>query len=601
MPTPSRRPRSVQGWPDKRITAIAIAGIVVLAFTGRLLLTGGAFNVDLVNSYWLGTIQEQANRHSLFPTYFTNTTSDGVFNPFFAFYGGSLYAVEGWLGWLLGGSLIAAQSLLLLVAVSLAYGGLYWLSRQGGISRMGSHVAPLVYLTSAYYVTVLYARGDWAEFIATSALPVVLAGAVDRVRRGCWTRRAFISFVLGMVILAGSHNITMLWGLSSIAVTLLVLVVFFRGARTMRSMAGAVASVSIVGALATLVNGWYLIPDVAYAGKVAAGTGQSVSTFFFDTWQVLFAPFRAVPSASTTPGLYVQLPIWFLTWALLVGLPLQWRRAGGAARLWRFAVIGTAFEMTLLLAKPVWSHIPAPFDYLQFPYRLSTYAALAISGLSAVTVRLLQDYGSHGRTHTRGAYRRRYSLATASLAAVSVVSIGLMIWQVWWPRPILPGHRDTLSSGSVHVVPKSWYAFLQYADHSDRVIDVAKGRLLKLDPYAVGASGSTLNETLAAPPGLAPFATNVVAGPYLISIGGDVRRIGRTSNGLAVVQRTAPGSGPVRVHIVVANSPGILVGKLASIVAPVALIGLYFGVIGSRQSSFPARPVPSSQRPLTVR
>ena len=67
-------------------------------------------NLDLTNNLWLGNVQRLDVFHGIFPSYFTNT-ADGIFNPFFAFYGGSMYALLGVLSVLLGGSVVGAQDL----------------------------------------------------------------------------------------------------------------------------------------------------------------------------------------------------------------------------------------------------------------------------------------------------------------------------------------------------------------------------------------------------------------------------------------------------------------------------------------------------------
>ena len=113
--------------------------------------------------------------HGFFPSYFTNTAQDGIFNPFFAFYGGSMYAVLGLLSVLLGNNVVAAQDVMTVAAIGAAYGGLYWIGRQLGLSRLDAHAPSIAFSTCAYYVTDLYGRGDWLEFLAISSIPLLVA------------------------------------------------------------------------------------------------------------------------------------------------------------------------------------------------------------------------------------------------------------------------------------------------------------------------------------------------------------------------------------------------------------------------------------------
>ena len=76
---------------------------------------------------------------------------------------------------------------------------------------MLAHAPAIVFVTSAYYVTNLYGRGAWAEFMAVSALPLVLAASL-RLVRGRLSVGPVVCLVAASVVFSGSHNITLLWG-----------------------------------------------------------------------------------------------------------------------------------------------------------------------------------------------------------------------------------------------------------------------------------------------------------------------------------------------------------------------------------------------------
>ena len=150
------------------------AGVVaVLVIGGPAVFTHNGFAVDFTNHLWLVWVQEAAIAQHATPTYFISAPAAGVFYPFFAFYGGTLYAATGAVAALLGGRVVVAFLAVTLLGVAAAYGGLVWLSRQLGVRSWAAHAPAIAYVFSAYYVTNLYGRGAWTEFMATSTIPLV--------------------------------------------------------------------------------------------------------------------------------------------------------------------------------------------------------------------------------------------------------------------------------------------------------------------------------------------------------------------------------------------------------------------------------------------
>ena len=168
---------------------VAIATLAVLLIASPLLFTSNGFAPDFTNDIWLAAYQQHVIAAHLHPTLFLQTQQLGVFYPLFAFYGGTLFAITGALGVVLGGSTILAFEVVTLAAIAAAYGGLFWLARQLGVKGVLAHAPAIVFVTSAYYVSILYGKGAWAEFMAVSALPLVLAASL-RLVRGRLQRRA---------------------------------------------------------------------------------------------------------------------------------------------------------------------------------------------------------------------------------------------------------------------------------------------------------------------------------------------------------------------------------------------------------------------------
>ena len=187
--TTGQRGRLLPSAGDRRVRLaiidVAIATLAVLLIASPMLFTSDGFAPDFTNDMWLAGYQHHAIATNLHPTLFLHTRQSGVFYPLFAFYGGTLFALTGALGALLGGSTMLAFKAVTVAAIAAAYGGLLWLARQLGVKGLMAHAPAIVFVTSAYYVTNLYGRGAWSEFIAVSALPLVLAASV-RLVRGRW-------------------------------------------------------------------------------------------------------------------------------------------------------------------------------------------------------------------------------------------------------------------------------------------------------------------------------------------------------------------------------------------------------------------------------
>jgi hypothetical protein len=434
-----------------------------------------------------------------------------------------------------------------------------------------------VFVTSAYYVTNLYGRGAWAEFMAVSALPLVLAATL-RLVRGRWRFWPAACLVAASVIFSGSHNITLLWGTT---LALLALCCYWlasgrpRGLpwRRMLATAGLIA-------LGVGLNGWFLLPDVSYAHDTIIGGGPTYSwsaTGFFNTFGVIFDPLRTVPRQSTTAALYVQAPVLALVWGLLA-LPLSWHerrlRAGVVT-----ALIVLAGLLVVIMSSGAWSLLPTPFQRAQFSYRLQTYVALACAGLVLLGTLALTRRAQSGR-----ATRSDRTLALG-LGFVVAFSLALCAWQLWVPNThnhLSYSHRTEALGGPAGSLPKSWAWGNDYHDHSLPV--VFRGGSLEF--YA----GSVQNDRLSGPVPLAgpqPFASNIAGGPYLVRVGGGVRVVGRTLEGNLVLKRTTRGAQPVNVDVRDRLSAPVVLGRVTTAVAAALLLSLAVAAALRRRRSTP--------------
>jgi hypothetical protein len=103
------------------------------------------------------------------------------------------------------------------------------------------------------------------------------------------------------------------------------------------------------------------------------------------------------------------------------------------------------------------------------------------------------------------------------------------------------------------------------------------------------------------PAGPGPFATNIVAPPDLVHVGGGVRVVGRTSSqsacpggcwegGHLVLERTTGGSRPVPVELSERLSAPVLLGRITTGAAAALLLALALIAVRRRRRRSAAHP-----------
>jgi hypothetical protein len=557
----------------RRECDLLVATIVALLVAAPMLFTDSGFAVDFTNHLWLIWAAGNALVQSGHPSYFLNASGVGVFYPWFAFYGGTLYMIVGGISELTGGHPILAYVGVTTLTIAGSYLGMMWLAREFGLRGWASHAPALAVVTSAYYITNLYGRGAWTEFMATAVIAPLLASAVHLLRASRWRPWPILVFVVSAVLFTGSHNITLLWG-STVAIFAGVVMWLALG-RPRRLPVRRFAMVGGLGVASVLVNAWYLLPDIGYAQDVRAHAEALAvaGASFFDTPGILLDPLRKVPAESSTPALFVQIPMWFLVWGLAAGALLLWRRRSkrspdGLRGAWIGMTVLIVVLVGMIMFTPLWSVMPFPFDEIQFPYRLGSYIFYAVGGLALVGALALQRAG------TEGVAKRTIGGLRLGLAGVCAISVALCVWQQWVPDTLFRGwsysnRREALVS--VNKVPRTWYDPGSYNDNEARVLKAPSGRSLMFDPSQV--RGDRFAAWMHVPAGLAPIQTNIAGGSYLVHISG-LTWLGRNQYGYAVVRRERAGSGPVHVVVQTTPSVALAVGWAISIAACLAILAV---------------------------
>jgi hypothetical protein len=378
-----------------------------------MFFTSSYFVEDWLNHLWYMWHQSITIRENHLPSLFLNY-SNRVFYPHYAFYGGTLYALVGTLSLALGNAPMETYVLTYLLGFAASYGGWYWIARICGLGRWQAHAPGLVFITSAYYLTLIYGRGDWPEFLGVSMIPLMIAAVLSILRADRLRLWPAVALTVSSVVFFGSHNLTMIWGSTLLALTGLAIVACVPQARRALTWP-RVAHVAGLIVPAALVSAWFLLPTVAYESHTLIGSsykywrisvGQTMSTVSADR---LFS----LSHATKKSDFVVSLPVLAIAWVLvsMVILLLTGRRGT-----W-MRILMVVSGLTVLIAV-VMTHaglvlaLPRPYATLQFTYRLESYVLLGLSGAVLVVLVL-------ARSGTRGVRLWTWMLAPA--LAVSMI------------------------------------------------------------------------------------------------------------------------------------------------------------------------------------
>ena len=541
-----------------------------------MLFTRSGMAQDWSNHLWYIWRQsiaiELGHQPSLFLSY-----EGSVFYPIYAFYGGTIYALAGMLTVLLDHGAVAAYVASYVLGFASTYVGWYLLGRAAGLGRWRAQIPGLLFITSPYYLTLVYARGDWPEFIAVSTLPLFVAAGLrvlmsERMSIGWGALLACCALVF-----FGSHNITMLWGVSTLVIGGLVVVAAVPQARRLFTRRGVIR-VAVIVIPAALVNAWYLFPAIAYAGRTSiVNNFEYVSTLRGLTGLVSVAnlfTFSRATQVESTPDFVLALPVLAVAWTLVsVVISMAhrgaspWRRA-----LWVFAALGIAVTV-LMTHVGLILDLPHPYTLIQFSYRLETYMLIALSAATVAILALTRSWG--GRWHA-WSWTVVIVLIASAVGAIQQVDA--------YPRgegfPGFPG-----------VVVKDRYSLFYppqppfgggLGDYNDASLPLVEP---KGPPVGIVFPTTIHNERVTLPVSLPAGTlvhTNITGGPYLVAVSG-AKVVGHDKSGFMVL-RIAPrkGSAPQSVTLSRASTVPVVGGRIVSLVALAVLALLLCAGVLSR-------------------
>lgn len=541
----------------------AIPAGAILCLLAPILFTDRTFASDWGNHYWLVYMQGLNISALHEPSIYLQSTL-GAFYPYYAFYGGTFYAVTGLIA-----DLFDTEFAVLVAyagAIAANYLGWTWMARMAGVRGWRAQLPGLIAVTAPLAVSNLYGRGGIPEVIGTSMLPLVAAAGIGLVRAPRLRLREMAAFVVALVFLTGSHALSMVWGVSFLALLAVVLVAC--NWRYVRERAMWLLALAWLGLLALCLNAWMLWPTLLFHSRTIENEPDPLSQTAFTDAGNLFRILR--DTADVYPIIHgdinAALPVLALLWALAGGV-LFWRWAEPRGRALGLGVLAVLVALVVLIlhSSLIWD-LPEILQYIQFPYRLLTYADFCVVGLVTLVLAAAER-----RRGTPAA-----TAAVAVLAAIAAFNLAISFQQNIEVRSWLSGRGEALAS-SVQP-PPSWYAFLQFGDGEGPIVQPTLPEPLNV-PVEEGVRDSYRVEY---PPGPAGTAqTNIATGPYLVDVAG-ATPVGRSEAGQMVVRLPASPARPRTVVVSGEDGPTVLASRWVSFLALVFCLVAMIATAGVR-------------------
>jgi hypothetical protein len=574
--------RPIRGRPSIRPSAIgpllvpvALVGapaLLIGVLAWPILFSDSIFNGDWINHLWYLWHQSLTIRANHWPSLFLNY-SRAVFYPYYAFNGGTVYALVGTVSLLVGDAPLDTYIATYLLAFGAAYGGWYWMGRMAGLGAWRAHAPGLVFITSAYYLTLTYARGDWAELLGVSAIPLVMAAGLSVLRAERLRLWPALALAGSATCFFGSHNITALWGSTILTLAALAIVICVPRARREITRSGAIR-VAAVAIPALLVNAWFLLPAFAYKSQTLIGSEYAnarrllLLTMPLVSSGHLFTLSRA--SATRGDAFALSLPILVLAW-VLAGVAIHLWTARGSP--WTRALLAVCAVTVLVGVAMTHSGLilalPRLYTEVQFSYRLESYVLLGISG-AVLAVLVLAQGGS--------ARMRALRWTLVPVLAVSVV--GAVQQTDAYPQ----GPERASALGTYLTPPVTVEGLSDYLDVDLPHLVDARGRPASIDFPPAAVHDDRVSTVVHLRPGRL-YYTNIDGGPNLVHVtgakivgidqeGNDVVRV-EPATALERTAQTAGGRGGPRwsetITLGAADSLPVVLGRLLTIAGVLAL------------------------------
>jgi hypothetical protein len=564
-------PAEARWWSSRPATAIAgvtVAALVIGICVWPMIHERTFLLGDWFLHVWYVWHQEGSLKAHLLPSLYAHDTS-GVFDPHFAFYGGTLYAITAAIALVVGHEAAFIASWILVLAMG--YGAWFWLARQAGLGPWASHAPGVLFVTSTWCLTSAYVLASWAQMVAFAALVLILAAAFAILRTDRLRPLPALALAVGVVLYTGSHNLTLVWGTTMVAVVGAAAFVLIAPLRRLATRRGLLR-LAVIAIPATLVNAWWLVPAAAYQSHTVIGSDVAQAHFLLKSGMELVRPGHALtltrtPADPLVPRYALQLPMLAIAWAAIGLVLLRSRRSSPWFRTALLMLVVIVLTWVLMTNSSLVIALPHPYDMLQAGYRLEAYIQLA---LAAAVIALLVLMG-------RGAPRHRaWAWALVAVLTVSVVQARAQIHQ-----PLTPPLKGPVSKPfPYHNANLNFPGTMDYVDA--RVPEYTPDRqFTKVQFSATVAERTDRAElTVNAQPGEYIW-TNLKASPELVHVAG-ARFVARDPGGNAFLE-IDPDATPGAAHVVVttAHPWPVMLGRLLTLLGLLGLAGVG-AVVGAR-------------------
>jgi hypothetical protein len=547
-------------WSSRWLTVVAgvtLAGLIIGICLWTMFHEKKFKFDDWILHQWYVWHQEGSLKAHGLPSLFAHDRL-GVFDPHFAFYGGTLYTITAVIALIVGHHMAFLVTWVL--AFAMAYGAWFWLARQAGLGPWLSHVPGTLFITSTWYLTAAYVTGSWPQTVAFGALLLGLAAAFSILRADRLSALPALALAVGVILYTGSHNLTLVWATTVLLIVGTVALVVVPSLRSLITRQGLLR-LAVVAVPAVLVNAWFLLPAITYQSHTVLGTNvvgahdMLRNTIDGTTPHHLFSLGRArlVPWYSRFA---VQLPVLATAWVVAGLLIVRPRRSSPWLRAALLLLVVAVATWVLMTRSSFVLGLPHPYDKLQNLFRLEAYINLAIGGAVIATLVL---------TRRAGPRRRLWAWVIAGIVVVSVVQARQ---QVRDPLPAVP-----LWTALPYLLSEPKHATSDYTDAS--VLLYAPDRPFKNIRFsqATAEREDRAEVTVNAQPGEF-VSSNLKVSPQLVHIAG-ASIVARSELGEAFLEIDANAK-PGAAHIVVttAHPWPVVLGRILTLLGLLGLVAI---------------------------
>ncbi len=421
-----------------------------------------AFYFDWNNHLWeIGYFGEYFRRHGTFPVVLNTEQVAGI--PYPVFYGYLFYPAAGLISAFTGCSfaLRLICSLVFLFQVRQVSKTVHTLTG----NRFVAFAVTILVSFATYPLTNLYNRTAIPEFIAASLIISVCMMWLRIVRMEDPDRRRTLLFgaALTLAFAMGTHPITAVLGGSMVCLLILASIPFAIHSRDLWKSLGVAAPLLFI-----VMAPWVYV--VARYGNKINLTGGWIVLFTksIDRWITRFSPIPWDPRRGTpelakwgTPNLDAQINFAMLVFAFYLlyratrrsdAKPIREVRIAGAA------LAGFVLACVMSLSPFFWRMVPNALKFIQFSYRLVTYADLFL--LLAVLFLL-----AGMRRIVRSPDRPLMAVLTLCLA-LSTVSLAVKLihaHEVEIPNTLAGSGWPTTNRDALRSLPPTFYGVQGYA------------------------------------------------------------------------------------------------------------------------------------------